>query len=79
MPTSSDQNSRDSFLRKRTKIVSNQEAVEAIRLMKDAQTAAKHLTDEAVSRKSKDDISCIVVMFQWHLDWRYKMSLNNCL
>lgn len=64
MPTSSDQNSRDSFLRKRTKIVSNQEAVEAIRLMKDAQTAAKHLTDEAVSRKSKDDISCIVVMFQ---------------
>lgn len=64
MPTSSDQNSRDSFLRKRTKIVSNQEAVEAIRLMKDAQTAVKHLTDEAVSRKSKDDISCIVVMFQ---------------
>lgn len=44
--------------------MSNQEAVEAIRHMKDAQTAAKHLTDEAVSRKSKDDISCIVVMFR---------------
>ncbi|KAF9588188.1 hypothetical protein IFM89_008202 [Coptis chinensis] len=43
------------------KVMSNQEAVDSIRNKKDAQSAAKHLTEEAVSRKSKDDISCIVV------------------
>ncbi|XP_028761685.1 probable protein phosphatase 2C 58 isoform X1 [Neltuma alba] len=46
------------------KVVSNQEAVESIRQIKDAQAAAKRLIDEAVARKSKDDISCIVVRFQ---------------
>lgn len=44
--------------------MSNQEAVDSIRHIKDAQAAAKHLIDEAVARKSKDDISCIVVRFQ---------------
>jgi len=43
--------------------MSNEEAVESIRQIKDAQAAAKHLIEEAVSRKSKDDISCIVVRF----------------
>ncbi|KAL5730454.1 protein-serine/threonine phosphatase [Ranunculus cassubicifolius] len=43
------------------KVMTNQEAVDSIRNIKDAQTAAKHLTEEAVTRKSKDDISCIVV------------------
>ncbi|OVA03011.1 Protein phosphatase 2C (PP2C)-like domain [Macleaya cordata] len=43
------------------KVMSNQEAVDSIRNTKDAQAAAKHLTEEAVSRKSKDVISCIVV------------------
>ncbi|CAA2949748.1 probable phosphatase 2C 58 [Olea europaea subsp. europaea] len=46
------------------KVMSNQEAVESIRNTKSAQSAAKHLVEEAVSRKSKDDISCIVVRFQ---------------
>ena len=46
--------------------MSNQEAVDSIRQIKDAQAAAKHLIEEAVSKKSKDDISCIVVRFQWH-------------
>ncbi|CAN6454351.1 unnamed protein product [Victoria cruziana] len=45
------------------KVMTNQEAANAIKHIKDAQTAAKHLTEEAVSRKSKDDISCIVVRF----------------
>ncbi|CAK9323683.1 unnamed protein product [Citrullus colocynthis] len=46
------------------KVMTNQEAVESIRHIKDANIAAKRLIDEAVSRKSKDDISCIVVRFQ---------------
>lgn len=46
------------------KVISNQEAVDTIKDIKDAHSAAKHLIDEAVSRKSKDDISCIVVRFQ---------------
>ncbi|KAK4286136.1 hypothetical protein QN277_002735 [Acacia crassicarpa] len=46
------------------KVMSNQEAVECIRQIKDAQAAAKRLIEEAVGRKSKDDISCIVVRFQ---------------
>lgn len=45
--------------------MSNEEAVECIRHIKDAQSAAKHLIAEAVNRKSKDDISCIVVKFHW--------------
>ncbi|CAM8954391.1 unnamed protein product [Rhodiola kirilowii] len=46
------------------KVMTNQEAVDAIKSIKNAQAAAKYLTDEAVKRKSKDDISCIVVRFQ---------------
>ncbi|KAL3848828.1 hypothetical protein ACJIZ3_010710 [Penstemon smallii] len=45
------------------KVMSNQEAVESIRSIKDSHSAAKRLIDEAISRKSKDDISCIVVRF----------------
>jgi protein phosphatase 1L len=43
--------------------MSNQEAADAIKDIKDPQAAAKHLTEKAVIRKSKDDISCIVVKF----------------
>lgn len=43
--------------------MSNQEAVDAIKSIKDPQAAAKHLIEEAISKKSKDDISCIVVKF----------------
>ncbi|KAL2331405.1 hypothetical protein Fmac_018986 [Flemingia macrophylla] len=46
------------------KVMSNQEAVDCIRNIKDARSSAKRLTEEAVNRKSKDDISCIVVKFQ---------------
>lgn len=46
------------------KVMSNQEAVNSIKNIKDPNSAAKHLTDEALSRKSRDDISCIVVRFQ---------------
>lgn len=44
--------------------MTNQEAVESIRHIKDANVAAKRLIDEAVSRRSTDDISCIVVRFR---------------
>lgn len=44
-------------------VMSNQEAVDEIKDCKDAQAAAKHLTEQAVNRKSKDDISVIVVKF----------------
>ncbi|KAJ7297598.1 hypothetical protein O6H91_Y046200 [Diphasiastrum complanatum] len=46
------------------KVMDNQDAVNFIRGLTDPQVAAKLLTDEALSRKSKDDISCIVVRFQ---------------
>ncbi|ERN16726.1 probable protein phosphatase 2C 39 isoform X1 [Amborella trichopoda] len=45
------------------KVMTNQEAVDSIRSVKDAQAAAKHLTEAALNRKSKDDISCVVVRF----------------
>lgn len=45
------------------KVMSNQEAVGAIGGIKDPQSAAKLLIEEALARKSKDDISCIVVKF----------------
>ncbi|KAE9616999.1 hypothetical protein Lal_00034141 [Lupinus albus] len=45
------------------KVMSNQEAVDAIREIKDARSAAKHLTEEALNRESSDDISCVVVRF----------------
>lgn len=41
----------------------NQEAVDLVKLTKDPQVAAKRLTAEALARKSKDDISCIVIRF----------------
>lgn len=44
--------------------MSNQDAVDCIKHSKDAQSAAEHLIEEALSRKSKDDISCIVVKLQ---------------
>ncbi|KAF3444084.1 hypothetical protein FNV43_RR13774 [Rhamnella rubrinervis] len=46
------------------KVMSNQDAVDSIKNIKDAQAAAKHLIEEALSKKSKDDISCIVVKLQ---------------
>ncbi|CAK9182989.1 unnamed protein product [Ilex paraguariensis] len=46
------------------KVLSNQEAVDCIKHIKDARSAAKHLTEEALARKSSDDISCIVVRFR---------------
>lgn len=42
----------------------NQEAVDLVANIKDPEVAAKRLTDEAINRKSKDDISCIVVRFR---------------
>ncbi|KAF5178407.1 phosphatase 2C family protein [Thalictrum thalictroides] len=42
-------------------VMSNQEAVDSIKEIKDPQVAAKHLAEEALSRKSRDDISCVVV------------------
>jgi protein phosphatase 1L len=44
--------------------MSNQEAVDCIKDIKDARAAAKRLTEEAVNRKSSDDISVIVVKLQ---------------
>ncbi|KAM7492570.1 hypothetical protein LguiA_035491 [Lonicera macranthoides] len=46
------------------KVMSNQEAVDCIKNVKDARSAAKCLAEEAVARRSSDDISVIVVKFQ---------------
>lgn len=46
------------------KVMSNQEAVDAIKGVKDAQAAATHLAEQALARKSTDDISYVVVSFQ---------------
>lgn len=46
------------------KVVSNQEAVDIARKIKDPLKAAKQLTAEALKRESKDDISCVVVRFR---------------
>lgn len=46
------------------KVMTNQEAVDCIKEMKDAKTGAKQLTQEALNRNSSDDISCIVGKFQ---------------
>ena len=43
--------------------MSNQEAVDTIKDIKDARASAKCLTEEALNRKSTDDISCVVVKF----------------
>ncbi|KAF7836701.1 putative protein phosphatase 2C 39 [Senna tora] len=45
------------------KVMTNQEAVDCIKDIKEARSAAKHLTEEALNRRSSDDISCIVVKF----------------
>lgn len=45
------------------KVMSNQEAADAIKSIKDPRSAARHLTDEALQRKSSDDISIVVVRF----------------
>ncbi|KAJ0024381.1 hypothetical protein Pint_08346 [Pistacia integerrima] len=46
------------------KVMSNQEAVDIARKIRDPQKAAKQLTAEALKRDSKDDISCVVVRFR---------------
>ncbi|XP_058105665.1 probable protein phosphatase 2C 44 [Magnolia sinica] len=46
------------------KVITNQEAVDLVKPIKDPQAAAKRLTTEALARKSKDDISCIVIRFR---------------
>ncbi|KAK4741193.1 hypothetical protein SAY87_024781 [Trapa incisa] len=43
------------------KVMSNQEAVDIARKIKDPERAAKSLASNALNRGSKDDISCIVV------------------
>ncbi|XP_042502387.1 probable protein phosphatase 2C 44 [Macadamia integrifolia] len=45
------------------KVMKNQEAVDLVKSVKDPQAAAKRLTMEALARKSRDDISCIVIRF----------------
>lgn len=44
--------------------MSNEEAVDIARRVKDPQAAAKLLTNEALNKDSKDDISCVVVRFR---------------
>lgn len=45
-------------------VVSNQEAVALVQGISDPQLAAKKLTEEAMTRGSNDNISCIVVQFK---------------
>ena len=45
-------------------VMKNQEAVDLVKSVKDPRAAAKRLTAEALERKSKDDISCIVICFR---------------
>lgn len=45
------------------KVMGNHEAIEMVKSIKDPLAAAKRLTTEALARKSKDDISCIVIRF----------------
>ncbi|GAA0157487.1 protein phosphatase [Lithospermum erythrorhizon] len=45
------------------KVMSNQEAVDCIKNINDAKSAAKHLNEEAIKRKSTDDISSVVIRF----------------
>eukprot|EP00262_Sarcandra_glabra_P017668 TRINITY_DN6134_c0_g1_i1.p1 TRINITY_DN6134_c0_g1~~TRINITY_DN6134_c0_g1_i1.p1 ORF type:complete len:295 (-),score=52.71 TRINITY_DN6134_c0_g1_i1:103-987(-) len=46
------------------KVMSNEEAVDLAKKIKDPRTAAKKLTTEALNRDSTDDISCVVVRFK---------------
>nr|GMC46389.1 probable protein phosphatase 2C 39 [Ipomoea batatas] len=43
------------------KVMSNEDAVKCVRGIKDPRTAAKHLNVEAISRKTTDDVSTVVV------------------
>ncbi|GAA0140856.1 protein phosphatase [Lithospermum erythrorhizon] len=45
------------------KVMNNVEAINLVKAIKDPKAAAKRLTTEALARKSKDDISCIVIRF----------------
>ncbi|CAN7050458.1 unnamed protein product [Brassica rapa subsp. trilocularis] len=45
-------------------VMTNEEAMEIAKRVKDPQKAAKELTAEALRRESKDDISCVVVRFR---------------
>lgn len=45
-------------------VMSNQDAVDCIRDIKDARLAAKRLNEEALERGSTDDISCVVIKFK---------------
>ncbi|KAK1391470.1 PPM-type phosphatase domain-containing protein [Heracleum sosnowskyi] len=45
------------------KVMTNEEAVDIARKIRDPQKASKQLVDEALKRESKDDISCVVVRF----------------
>ncbi|XP_013702628.1 probable protein phosphatase 2C 28 isoform X2 [Brassica napus] len=45
------------------KVMSNEEAWDEIKEVRNAEKAAKALVDEALARGSKDDISCVVVFF----------------
>ncbi|KAL1204211.1 putative protein phosphatase 2C 17 [Cardamine amara subsp. amara] len=47
-----------------SKVMSNQEAVDVAKKLRDPKEAAKQLIAEALKRNSKDDISCIVVRFR---------------
>ncbi|MGV7597597.1 hypothetical protein PJM33_29450, partial [Mycobacterium kansasii] len=44
-------------------VISNQDAVDIAKRIKDPKKAAKQLVNEALKRDSKDDISCIVIQF----------------
>ena len=57
-------------------VLSNQEAVDCIKHTKCPQTAAKQLTEEALARKSTDDISCVVVKFRWSSQVRQHLNSN---
>lgn len=46
------------------KVMENQEAVDLARRVRDPDAAAKVLTAAALSRKSRDDISCVVIRLQ---------------
>ncbi|TYG86188.1 hypothetical protein ES288_A13G114400v1 [Gossypium darwinii] len=46
------------------KVMSNQETIDIAKKFKDPQKASKQLIAEAVKRDSKDDISCVVVIFE---------------
>ncbi|GER26062.1 protein phosphatase 2C family protein [Striga asiatica] len=47
----------------KVKVMSSEEAVGCIQGLKDEQESAEKLIEEALSRESKDYISCVVVMF----------------